>query len=247
MITLVDLSSVYWPAWFATKSAVGAYEKAIDELEYATRADSSLVIACCDSPVNKRKMLCESYKAQRPKQPDEAYDALRSVQQRLADRGVPMLTCEGYEGEDVIATLCAQAGKREVQIVGVDKDLYALLSETVCIVGRKGRIDANACYEKWGVVPSQMTDFLAMVGDASDNIEGCPSCGPGRAADLLSRFESIEGIRSATDKQILSVRGIGKKTLDALRSWDPTLALSLVRLMTDAPVSLRELVGEAAA
>lgn len=240
MLTLVDLAPVYWPGWFMAKSAVRAYENAIEKLDWYRREFPRIVI-CCDSPISLRKEWCATYKAQREEKPVEAIEAWNAVQNRVADWGLPVVRHDGFEGEDIVASLAAQAWPEETQIVGVDKDLYALISDTVWIASPKGRIDSNACFEKWGVVPSQMTDFLAMVGDATDNIQGCPNCGPGRAADLLTRFDTLAGIKEASDEEVLGVRGVGKKTLASLREWDPTMALKLVRLMDNAPIRLEEL------
>lgn len=241
MLSLVDLSSVFWPNWFKTLSGIRAYELTLEKLEWFRR-DNSRVVVCADGASYIRKQWCDTYKANREKKPQDAVDALTSVINRIRSWGVPVVQCNGYEGEDCVAALVVQAWPEECQILGLDKDLYALISDTCWLTGKSGRIDSNACFEKWGVVPSQMRDFLALVGDASDNIEGCPSCGPGRAADLLDNFGSIPGILAATDEQILSVKGVGKKTLEALRSWNPDMAVKLVTLMTDAPVELEDLI-----
>jgi DNA polymerase I len=240
MITMIDVSSVFWPAWFQTKSGIRAYENAVEKVDWYWR-DNPRTVVCADSPVSKRKEWCASYKAQREEKPAEALDALVSLLRRVHAWGVPVVECQGFEGEDIVSSLVSQAWPEPVQIVGVDKDLYALISDTVWIAGKSGIIDSNACFNRWGVVPSQMTDFLALTGDAADNIQGCPNCGPGRAADLLERFETLDSLRAASDADILSVRGVGKKTLDSLRAWDPTLALRLVRLLDDAPVTLETL------
>ena len=241
MVTLIDVSSVFWPGWFQTKSGIRAFENAIEKVDWYRRDNPGRTVVCADSPVSKRKEWAPSYKAQREEKPAEAIDALVSLLRRVQDWGVPVVQCEGYEGEDIACGLVKQAWPEPTQIVGVDKDLYALISETVWIAGKAGRIDSNGCFDRWGVVPSQMTDFLAMTGDATDNIQGCAHCGPGRAADLLWQFGSLDDVRAATDEEILSVRGIGKKTLASLREWDPTLALRLVQLLDDAPVELEAL------
>lgn len=240
MIALIDLAALYWPVWFQTKDALKAMDAALDRVDW-TRREFPRTVVCCDSPINLRKEWAQTYKAQREEKPPQSIEGWVATQHRAESWGLPVVSSVGYEGEDIVASLAKQAWPEEVVIVGVDKDLYALISDTVWISSPKGKIDENGCFEKWGVVPRQMTEFLAMTGDATDNIQGCPSCGPARAADLLARFDTIDGIRAATDAEILEVRGVGKKTLACLREWDPTLALKLVKLMDDAPVRLEEL------
>ena len=157
-----------------------------------------------------------------------------------------MVQCEGYEADDLIATLASQAWPEETHIVGSEKDFFCLISDTVKLVGKHGLIGANECFERFGVLPEQMPDWLALVGDAADAIPGCPHCGPGRATTLLERFETLDGILSASDEEIRELPGIGKKTLESLRAWDPAMARKLVQLLTDAPLVLDTLWGAAA-
>lgn len=247
MLTLIDLSAEYWKNWFGSGSALDSYTLTIDRVQFYTREWPRTVV-CCDSPKSLRKDMLPSYKSNRKPRPEEAWDSLRSVEQRVRAWGVPVVMCDGYEADDVIAALCSQAFPEEVQVIGSEKDLYCLLAtETVRLVGKSGYIFANDCVTKFGVAPSQMPDWLALVGDAADAIQGCPGCGPGRASALLEMFGTLDGIRSASDADILSVPGVGKKTLEGLRSWDPKMARELVRLRDDAPVSLADLFQATAA
>lgn len=240
MLVLIDLGAEFWRAFYGSGSAVKAYEITLDRIDFYRREYPRTVV-CADSPKSLRREWYPGYKANREAKPEDGIDSLRAIQARVLDWGVPVVQCDGYEADDVVASLAAQAWPEHVQIIGSEKDFFCLISDTVSLIGKNGPIGSNECIEKFGVAPSQMLDWLALVGDASDAIPGCPNCGPGRATDLLERFESIEGLRAATDAEILSVRGVGKKTLASLREWDPTLALKLVRLLDDAPVSLEEL------
>ncbi len=240
-LCLIDLSSVYFPAWFATQSGIRAYDITTERVDWYRREYPRTVV-CLDSPVSKRKEWDPSYKEKREKKPPECIEALLDVIDRIQRWGMATAQADGYEGEDAVASICKQAWPEPVVVVGTDKDLYALISDTVTIASPKGIIDINGCYDKWGVTPSMMTEFLAITGDPVDGIQGCPSCGIKRAGDLLQRFETIAGIQAATDDEILSVPGVGAKTLACLRAWDPSLALKLVRLLDDAPVNLAELL-----
>jgi 5'-3' exonuclease len=243
MLTLIDLGAEFWRNYFGSKSAVVAYELTLEHVDWYRR-DCPRTVVCCDSPKSLRKEWFEGYKSNRSPKPQDAIDALVAVQRRIATWGVPVVLRDGYEGDDVLATLTAQAWIEEVQIIGSEKDLFPLIAPNVRLMGRTGPIGANECMEKFGVAPAQMTDWIALVGDAADAIPGCPHCGPGRASDLLERFGTIPGIQGASDEEILGISGIGKKTLESLRAWDPALALRLVRLIEDVPVSLLDLFGE---
>lgn len=240
MITLVDVSAEFWRAYFATRSDVDAYQITLERIQYY-RDNCERTAVLCDGSNCIRYSYFPEYKAQRDPKPQDALDSLRSVKEQVASWGMPIIECEGYECDDLMATLVRQAWPEDVQLVVQDKDLYQLISETCWLVGKRGLVREAECIEKFGVRPDQMRDWLALVGDAADNIPGCPNTGPGRARDLLKRFGTIEGIRAATDEEIREVRGIGKKTLDSLRSWDPTLAVKLTTLLDDAPVKLEQI------
>jgi DNA polymerase-1 len=247
MLTLIDLGAEFWKNFFGSRSAVTAYELTLERIDWYRR-ECERTVVCCDSPKSKRKEWCETYKSNRPPKPQDALDSLISVQQRVRDWGVATVQCDGYEADDIIATLVAQAFG-DVQIIGSEKDLFCLIGGGVRLLGKNGHIGDGDCFAKFGVAPSQMPDWLTLVGDAADCIPGCPNCGPGRASDLLERFGSLDALLAATDEEILSVRGVGKKTLESLRAWDPAMARKLVRLLDDAPVQLDRLwpeEGEAA-
>lgn len=245
MLALIDIGAEFWKNYFGSRSAVTAYELTLERIDWYRHVDCRTVV-CCDSPKSKRKEWFDGYKSNRPPKPPEAIESLIAVQQRAATWGVPVVQCEGYEADDIVATLASQAWPEEVHIIGSEKDFFCLISDTVRLIGKHGPIESNECFEKFGVLPYQMTDWLALVGDTADAIPGCPHCGPGRATDLLERFETLDNIRAATDEEILEVHGVGKKTLESLRAWDPALALRLVKLLDDAPVSLERLWNSAA-
>lgn len=246
-LLLIDIGSVFWPCWFATKNQIEAYAHAVDLIERSVR-DHWRSVVCCDSPTNWRHKLTAElpteaqYKANREKKPAEAIEALRDVQARVEEWGLPVVLCEGYEADDVIATLVDQAMVYEVRILSEDKDLYQLIDQHCHILTRNGVRDVAGCRKKFSVLPSQMRDLLAMVGDTADNIAGCPGVGPGKAAALLNHFGSLEKVLAAPDAELRAVKGIGEKIVTALREWDPGLALELVSLARDVPVDLTTLL-----
>ena len=239
MITLIDASHVFWRNYFGTGSDVAAYEQTLDSFQWYWE-NCPRTALCCEGRNCFRFELFPEYKSNRKPKPQDAIDSLVAIQQQAASWGCPIVACDGLEADDIIATLVKQAFLEDVQILSNDKDLAQLVSPTVklCGVRHMGPADVLA---KYGVKPEQMRDWLAMVGDAADAIPGCPNCGPGRARDLLQKFGTLEAIRQVPDAELAKVRGIGPKTLESLRAWDPTLALSLVTLRDDAPVDLATL------
>jgi DNA polymerase-1 len=243
MLLLVDLSSEFWRNWFATQSAIKAYELTIDTLMWH-RDNYERMAICCEGPSLKRAEMYPEYKAHRDAKPPDAIESIKAVQEQAKRWGVPVLSCPGYEGEDIVATLCRQELFDEVRILGNDKDLYQLITESIKLLTKRGVIGPAECALKFGVRPDQIRDLLALTGDASDNVPGCPGVGIGRARDLLETFGDIDTMMAAKDEELKAVRGVGQKTVDCLRAWDPSLAVSLVSLMSDAPVSLEPTVEE---
>lgn len=138
------------------------------------------------------------YKAQRDASPPELDAQVDPARIAVEALGVATFIDERYEADDLIATIIDQtegSGASYV-IVTSDKDLTQLVSDRVLLVdpARKLRFDAAAVEEKFGVRPDQITDFLALAGDAVDNIPGVRGIGPKTAAQLLQRYRSLEGI-----------------------------------------------------
>lgn len=248
MLTLFDLGADFWRNYHGTKkSALDAYSLTYDRIEYyREQGDPGRFVICCDSPRSVRKEKHPTYKASREPKDPAAIDSLRSLQDRMRERGVPVVLVDGYEGDDGVATLTRQAWPEEVVIVGSEKDFYCLIDDDrVSLVGKSGPISEAQCLEKFGVKPCQMTDFLAMVGDAADDIKGCENCGPGRCSALLGRYDSWQGIRAALESGDLkpgAIPGVGAKTIESLKAWDPTQALELVTMNSNLPIKLWEIL-----
>lgn len=242
MIYLFDLCAEFWRNYYGCGlSAAQAIDLTTERISWYHR-ENPRTIVCCDSPKSWRRDIEPTYKATRKPKPPDAIEALVFCENWCERNRIPLARAEGFEADDLIATFCRQAGPEEVRIVGTEKDFYCLISDSVKLVGRAGEIGFAGCVEKWGVTPEQMTDFLAMVGDDADNVKGCDNCGAVRVATLLDRFGSIDAIKRASDEQLLEVKRVGKLTVAAIRAWDPELSLQLVRLRTDAPASLDDLL-----
>jgi DNA polymerase I len=240
MIVLVDLGFEFWRNYFGSGSDVAAYEQTLERVQFY-HENYPRVALCCEGRGLKRREWATDYKETRKPKPQDAIDSLVAIGQQIASWGVPVVAADGYEGDDIVASLVKQAWIEEVGILSGDKDLYQLLSPTVKLIGRQGPIGPAECVAKFGVKPEQMRDWLALVGDAVDNVKGCPNVGPGRARDLLQHFGTLDAIMAASTVELGKIRGVGLTTIASLKAWDPTLAVKLVTLLDDAPVDLANL------
>jgi DNA polymerase-1 len=245
MITLFDLGAEFWRNALGGKDPILGYEQTLERLDwYRRESDVRRFIVCADSGRSMRKEADPTYKSNRPEKPPEALDALRGVEARVQAWGLKLCKVDGWEADDVIATLTHQAWPEEVTIIGAEKDFYCLLDdERVTLIGKRGPLSSADCVDKFGVAPSQMTDWLCLAGDAADGIPGCAGVGPGKATLLLERFGSAEALLAASDEEILAIKGLGKKTLEGIRAWNRAATLDMVRMRVDLPIRLESLVG----
>ncbi|RUM66036.1 MAG: DNA polymerase I [Sulfurospirillum sp.] len=152
-----------------------------------------------------RKDIDPNYKANRPAPPEDLVKQLPVAIELIEKMGFPKVEIPRYEADDVIASLvdCAKEQGIKVKIVSHDKDLYQLIDDDRVVLYdpmKKVEINEAKCIEKFGVPPAQIVDYLALVGDASDNIPGVRGIGPKGATKLLKEFGSIENIYANLDK-----------------------------------------------
>lgn len=170
-----------------------------------------------------RDELFESYKANRPPMPDELRDQVQPLLDAVQAMGLPLLRIEGVEADDVIGTLCRQASEQGLKVIisTGDKDMAQLVTDDVTLVNTMtGKwLDRAGVKEKFDVFPEQIIDYLALVGDTSDNIPGVPKVGPKTAAKWLNEYGTV-------DKIIESAGEIGGKVGESLRDNIEQLKLS---------------------
>ncbi len=162
-------------------------------------------LCAMDSPgPGTRETLYPKYKANRTEMPEDLRPQIEMVQQVMDGFGIPKLRCDGWEADDVIATLTREAVERgwEVRIVTNDKDARQLLGSRVRILNvRKNTwLDEAELKADWGVRPDQVIDFQSLVGDSVDNVPGVPMVGPKKATALLEQFGSLDEVLSNADK-----------------------------------------------
>ncbi len=140
------------------------------------------------------------YKAQRPPMPESLGRQIEAIMEWLKASGLRSLCSTGVEADDWIATLARQLAPEigQVLVASSDKDFMQLVGERIGLVNPSesaARIwTADEVTAKTGVKPGQVVDWLSLVGDAVDNIAGVPGIGPKRAAELLGKFGSVDGI-----------------------------------------------------
>ncbi len=145
------------------------------------------------------------YKAQRPPMPESLGEQIDQIGEYLSAAGIATYCRDGVEADDWIASFASHGAEQmPVVIASSDKDFMQLVSPGIGLVNPNDKSEkiwaAADVFAKAGVMPEQVVDWLALVGDAVDNIPGVPGVGPKTATDLLSRFGSVEGIYSRIDE-----------------------------------------------
>ncbi|EAX47993.1 DNA polymerase I [Thermosinus carboxydivorans Nor1] len=187
-----------------------------------------------------RSQVYAEYKSHRQATPGELSEQFALVHEVLAAFGIPVLEKPGYEADDIIGTLAAQASRQDydVFIVTGDRDALQLIGpRTKVMLTRKGiseteLVDINVLQEKYGLLPEQITDLKGLMGDASDNIPGVPGIGEKTAGKLLREFGSVENLLANIDKVS------GKKLQESLRANAELALLSkkLATIVCDVPL-----------
>ena len=198
-----------------------------------------------DAGNSHREIVYPEYKATREKMPDELRASLPRVRELVAGFNDALVELDGYEADDVIGTLAIKARDAglEAVIVSGDKDLYQLVGPGIHLLnpGRGGRsgvspewVDERNAHEKFGVPAAKVIDYLALIGDSSDNIPGARGVGPKTALKLLADYDSVDEIlEHASDISAKRVRESLTENADVVR-----LSRQLVTIMTDLDVEL---------
>jgi len=194
-----------------------------------------LVVAFDHPAPSFRKAMFEAYKATRPPTPDDLVPQLKLVREVARAFNIPQVEVEGFEADDVIATLTARARDHaDVTIVSTDKDLMQLVDERVRLLDtmRDKVFGPAEVREKYGVEPAQMIEVLGLMGDSSDNIPGVPGIGEKTAAQLIREHGTIEGVLARVDEVA------GEKRRQSLREHAEQARLSrrLAIVRTDVPL-----------
>jgi len=151
-----------------------------------------------------RDEMFEEYKANRPPMPDDLRAQIDPLLEAIEAMGLPLLRVPGVEADDVIGTLASRAAAagQPVLVSTGDKDMAQLVDGRITLVNTMTgtALDAAGVVEKFGVRPDQIVDYLALVGDTSDNIPGVPKVGPKTAAKWLAEYDSVAGIKAHAEE-----------------------------------------------
>ena len=185
-----------------------------------------------------RHQMYDQYKATRQKTPEDLHAQVPVIEEILVALGIPVLRQDGFEADDVIATLakqCCQQG-RPCRILSADKDLMQLVDCTTEILkpdkaGGWEVVGAAGVEAEWGVPPEGMLDLLSLIGDTADNVPGVPGVGIKTALKLLREYGSLDGIYHHADE----IKGaIGNKIRDGKDS--AYFSKDLIALRYDVPL-----------
>ena len=179
-----------------------------------------------------RHEIYPAYKATRKEAPAELKEQIPVCKEMIERMGFASFAKAGYEADDVIASLVKKySGEYEIDILSGDKDLFALISDSVKIVDSKNKIwyDKEGCFQKYGVYPHQIRDYLAILGDASDNVPGIKGLGERGARAILEQFGSLENA-IANAEQIANTRAKNQLIAGAK---DSELSKKLITLYAD--------------
>ena len=182
------------------------------------------------------------YKATRPPMPDDLRSQVQPILDAVEAMGLPLLRVDGVEADDVIGTLCAQGEKQglEVLVSTGDKDLAQLVTDKVTLINTMNdtRMDRDAVKAKFDVWPEQIIDYLALVGDSSDNIPGVPKVGPKTASKWLNQYESADGVVEHGEE----IKGkVGESLRDNVDSLRLSKELATIRIDLDLDVGVDDL------
>ncbi|UXN35179.1 DNA polymerase I [Avibacterium paragallinarum] len=192
-----------------------------------------------------RDELFEQYKSHRPPMPDDLRKQIQPLHAIIKALGIPLLSIEGVEADDVIGTLAMQASQagKKVLISTGDKDMAQLVDDNIMLINTMNNslLDREGVIEKYGIPPELIIDYLALMGDSADNIPGVAGVGEKTALGLLQGIGSMAEIYANLDKvATLPIRGakkLGEKLLAA--KADADLSYTLATIKTDVPLDMK--------
>ena len=222
-------------------SAIFGFARSLYSILKNKEPDYIAVVFDPKGPTFRHKMYKE-YKATREKMPDDLRSQLPMIDKLLKALNIPRLDLDGYEADDIIGTMAGKAEKEgfEVLMVTADKDFAQLVTKKVVMYNTRAKadesnlIDIEGVKKKWGVSPGQIRDYLALVGDTSDNVPGVRGVGPKGAVKLLAEYGSLEEILNHVND--ISGEKLKENLLNDAEV--ARLSLDLVTIRTDAPVGV---------
>lgn len=247
-IVLVDAAHIFRTFWHASehKPLGSAFRDTVDKIHgIAANQKYDAIICCIDAPPYLRAKSFPNYKANRPETAPEMHEQYRDVQDKLKESGYHIWKSQGHEADDIIASATKVAVQMNiaVDIYTGDKDLLQLVSDedrVQVISTRTGdAINEAAVLEKLKVRPSRVGDYLALMGDKSDGIPGCPGVAEVRAAALTNTYDSWAVLMSdCKEGRVIGLKS-DSKLVHNLRENVGVMqnARALVTLVDDIPLT----------
>ncbi len=248
---LVDGSSYLYRAFFAlpplttsTGVPTGAVLGVLNMLNKLLKDENpELIVVVLDAPGRTfRDDLFDAYKAHRPPMPDDLRSQIEPLIEAIPALGLPLLRISGVEADDVIGTLAERASKQgfDVVVSTGDKDMAQLVNDRITLVNTMfdTKLDRIGVKTKFDVLPEQIVDYLALVGDSSDNIPGVPKVGPKTAAKWLNEYGSVEALVA----RAAEITGkVGESLRDNFATLELSRKLATIRRDVELPLTPSEL------
>ena len=213
----------------------------------------SYLIVCFDRPKpTLKKQMYVGYQANRPKMDNELSPQIPIVHELLEYMGISIYEMDGYEADDIMGTIVKKIlsekdtkrkSEKEIQetiIVTGDRDILQLVNENVKVcmpvlgLNQVKVYGENEVKDKFGIIPLQMIDYKALVGDQSDNYPGVPGIGPKTAKNLLTQFGTLENLYKHLDE----VKNERIRKILSENSESAALSKKLATMITDAPIKV---------
>ncbi|MBQ3310111.1 DNA polymerase I [Candidatus Saccharibacteria bacterium] len=253
-LVIIDGKSVFYRGYYAMGNlsrkdgtpTSGVYGFAVIAMEIVRRIGPDKVVVAWDkakTSIEKRKALYPEYKAGRVKPPEDFYAQIPLLRELVDDFSWGFLECDGYEADDIIGTLAAEATASDwmTYIVSSDLDMLQVVGPKIKMYrvlrgfSRIEEMDVAGVEAKYGIKKDQFLDLKALKGDASDNIPGVPGIGEKGAVSLLNKYGTLDGVYEHLDEITVGTR---KKLEEGKKS--AYLSKQLATIFTDAPVNLAE-------
>ena len=245
-IILVDGSSYLYRAYHALPPLTNSKNQPTGAIKGVISMIKKILIDHPESPLavvfdakgkTFRHDMYSEYKANRPPMPEDLVQQIEPIHKIISLMGIKLIMIPGVEADDVIGTLAEQARQKKLNAVisTGDKDMTQLVCENVSVVNTMSGelLDESGVLKKFGVGPELITDYLALIGDKSDNVPGIDKVGPKTAVKWLNEYSDIQGVKENSES-------IGGKVGENLRSSIEMLDLAheLVKIKTDVELEL---------
>ena len=248
---LIDGNSLAYRAFFALPESIATHDGRPTNAIYGLASmfakmlvdhDPAAVVVCWDAGWSGREVTYEPYKSQRKPRPDLLRDQWPHLMPLAEAFGFTNIKVDGFEADDVIASLTKRAREQDlnVMVVSGDRDVYQLVEDGVRVMTTSRGVtdtkiyDSEGVVERYGVPPELVTDLIGLKGDTSDNIPGVPGIGDKTAAQLLQEYGDLEGVLANID----NISGAKRKENLTNHAEDARVSKQLATAITDIDIEL---------